>query len=226
MASDSLAGLNRDIIRCTRCPRLVAFRESIADKKRKQFENWSYWGKPVPGYGDPRAKLLIVGLAPAAHGGNRTGRVFTGDKSAEFLMRCLFHAGLVNQPMSESRDDGLELKNGYMTPLLKCVPPQDKPTTQELQNCFPFFRREVDLLPQVKVLLALGRIAFDGCLRLFREIRPFRLKDYPFRHGACYPGPNGIKLVGAYHPSPRNVNTNRLTFDMMVELLESVKGML
>jgi len=142
--------LFQEITSCERCPRLVQFREEIAQRKRKQYAHWDYWGKPVPGYGDPQAKLLIVGLAPAAHGGNRTGRVFTGDKSAEFLMRCLFKTGFANQPTSLSLNDGLELPMAYMTPVLKCVPPQDKPLGEELRNCFPFFHRELQHLKHLK----------------------------------------------------------------------------
>ena len=156
------------------------------------------------------ANLLIVGLAPAAHGGNRTGRVFTGDKSADFLMKCLYEAGLCNQPFSESLSDGLELNNIFITPVLKCVPPQDKPTSIELQTCFKYFNKELEYLKNIKMVVALGKIAFDGCLKYFRQYQKIRMKDYPF----------GL-LLGSYHPSPRNVNTGRLTEKMMVDFFQN-----
>jgi uracil-DNA glycosylase family 4 len=201
----------------------VDFRIKVAKEKRKQFRDWTYWGKPIPGYGDPKGELLLVGLAPAAHGGNRTARVFTGDKSAEFLVNCLHAEGLSNQPNSDALDDGLELKNTFMTPVLKCVPPQDKPTAAELQNCAPFFRKEMELLTQVKVILALGKIGFDGCLKYFRHDFDLKMKDYPFGHDKQYVLPNGMILWGCYHPSPRNVNTGRMNFKMMTQLLRKIK---
>jgi uracil-DNA glycosylase family 4 len=201
----------------------VDFRTKVAREKRKQFRDWTYWGKPIPGYGDPKGELLLVGLAPAAHGGNRTARVFTGDKSADFLVNCLHSEGLSNQPNSDALDDGLELKNTFMTPVLKCVPPQDKPTAAELQNCAPFFRKEMELLTQVKVILALGEIGFDGCLKYFRHDFDLKMKDYPFGHDKQYVLPNGMILWGCYHPSPRNVNTGRMNFKMMTQLLRKIK---
>lgn len=212
----------KEVVDCTRCPRIVDFRTKIANEKRKQFKDWTYWGRGVPGYGDPNAELLLVGLAPAAHGGNRTARVFTGDKSADFLVMCLYEAGLANQPNSDALDDGLKLFNTFMTPVLKCVPPQDKPTAEELHNCSSFFSREMDLLKNVKVILALGKIGFDGCLRYFRQFFDLKMKDHPFGHDVSYTLPNGIVLKGAYHPSPRNVNTGRLNKEMMLELLKGL----
>jgi len=200
----------------------VDFRTRIANEKRKQFIDWTYWGKGVPGYGDINGELLLVGLAPAAHGGNRTARVFTGDKSADFLIMCLYEAGLANQPNSDSLDDGLELFNTFMTPVLKCVPPQDKPTAEELKNCSSFFNREIELLKNVKVILALGKIGFDGCLKYYRQFYDFKMKDYPFGHDVSYILPNGIILKGSYHPSPRNVNTGRLNKEMMLKLLKEL----
>jgi uracil-DNA glycosylase family 4 len=215
--------LYQSVITCDRCPRIVDFRTKVAREKRKQFKDWTYWGKPIPGYGDPKGELLLVGLAPAAHGGNRTARVFTGDKSADFLVNCLHAEGLSNQPNSDALDDGLELKNTFMTPVLKCVPPQDKPTAAELQNCAPFFRKEMELLTQVKVILALGKIGFDGCLKYLRHDFDLKMKDYPFGHDKQYVLPNGMILWGCYHPSPRNVNTGRMNFEMMTELLRKIK---
>ena len=217
-----MKNLYQDVIRCKACPRLVDFREKIAKEKRKQYTDWVYWGKPIPGYGDPKAELLLVGLAPAAHGGNRTGRVFTGDKSAEFLIKCLYDVKIANQPNSDQLDDGLILNNAFMTPVLKCVPPQDKPTAQEINNCSKFFSYEMEILKNVKVILALGKIGFDQCLKYFRNEFNLKLKDYPFGHDRRYLLPNGKILWSCYHPSPRNVNTRRLKYNMMIELLYKV----
>ena len=218
----SLTDLEHEIIGCRKCERLVAFREKIALEKRKSFMDWNYWGKPVPGYGNPNARMMILGLAPAAHGGNRTGRVFTGDKSADFLFKCLYHVGLANQPNSDHRNDGLKL-DGYITPAVKCVPPGDKPTAQEKDNCEPFLADEFKLLSRLEVVLGLGKIGFDSCLKFVRKTHPFKMKDYKFGHGVRYKLPNGLTLFGAFHPSPRNVNTGRLSFEMMIHFLEKVK---
>ena len=161
--------LNRKIINCKKCRRLVTFRKKIAKDKRKQYINEKYWGKPITGFGDIRGKILLVGLAPAAHGGNRTGRVFTGDRSADFLYKCLYKAKMSNQPTSENKNDGLKLYNAYITTALKCVPPGDKPTSAELKNCFVFFKKEIDLLKNVKIIVALGKIAFDACIQFYKE---------------------------------------------------------
>jgi len=215
---------NRErIISCCDCPRLVSFRTEIAERKRKSFMDWEYWGKPVPGYGDPGSRLMILGLAPAAHGGNRTGRVFTGDKSADFLFRCLSAAGMSNQAESESRDDGLEL-DGYMTVAVKCVPPGDKPTAEERNNCARHLSSEIELLPNLKIVLGLGKIGFESFLHYTRNYHEIKMKDYPFKHGVGYKLPSGVTLYGAYHPSPRNVNTKRITFDMMVTFLNKLKN--
>tara|TARA_B100001559_G_scaffold293474_1_gene274524 strand:+ start:4712 stop:5395 length:684 start_codon:yes stop_codon:yes gene_type:complete len=213
-----------EMITCTKCTRLVAFREKIATEKRKQYLNEEYWGKPIPGYGDINAEILFVGLAPAAHGGNRTGRVFTGDKSADFLMKCMHHTGLANQINSDYRDDGLVLNNAYMTAMLKCVPPQDKPTATELKNCFGYFNREMKLLENLKTIVALGKIAFDGTLKYYKQFDDLKTKDFQFGHGKSYKMPNGINLIGCYHPSPRNVNTGKLNFEMMVNLFQNLKN--
>lgn len=223
---NSIDRLNQDLIECKRCPRLVEFRETVAAEKRRQYMDWDYWGKPVPGYGDPKAQLLMIGLAPARHGGNRTGRVFTGDKSADFLIACLHKAGLANQPNSDSRDDGLELYNIYMTPVVKCVPPGDKPMAGELQNCFDWFRAEVEGLPDFKAVLALGKIAFDTYLKYAGGKFDLKKKDFPFKHAVFYNLPDGKILIGCYHPSPRNVNTGRLTEAMMLDFLEKVKDLI
>ena len=221
----TLTKLNENITKCRQCKRLVNFREKIAKEKRKQYINENYWGKPITGYGDPNAKLLMIGLAPAAHGGNRTGRVFTGDKSSEFLFQCLFDAGLSNQSNSIEKNDGLKLYNAYLTTALKCVPPEDKPTSKELKTCFSFFKKEKNYLKNVKIILALGKIAFDACLNFYREDYEIKNKDYKFSHGCKFQLPDKKILVGCYHPSPRNVNTGRINIKKMVNLLNEVKKM-
>ena len=217
-----IKSLERKVIKCRQCIRLVNFREKVAIEKRKSYANWEYWGKPVPGYGTETAKIMILGLAPAAHGGNRTGRVFTGDKSAEFLFKCLYHVGLSNQPNSEHRNDGLKL-NGYITAAVKCVPPGDKPTAEEKENCEKFLDEEFKILKNIKIVLGLGKIGFDSCLKYIRKQYPLKMKDYKFGHGVRYEMPNDIILYGAFHPSPRNVNTGRLNFDMMIKFLNQIK---
>ena len=219
----TLAVLEKKVTGCYKCKRLVDFREKIAQDKRKSYLEWDYWGKPVPGYGNPNAKLMILGLAPAAHGGNRTGRVFTGDKSADFLFKCLHHVGLANQPNSDHRNDGLEI-DGYITAAVKCVPPGDKPNPEEKKNCEPFLAQEFELLKNLKIVVSLGKIGFDSCLKFIRKSHPLKMKDFKFGHGVRYELPNGLILYGAFHPSPRNVNTKRLTFEMLVNFLERVKG--
>ena len=214
----SLNSLNERIIRCVKCQRLVNFRESVALKKTKRFIKDNYWGKPVIGFGDPNAKIIIVGLAPAAHGGNRTGRVFTGDKSADFLFKCLHQAKLSNQPFSIHVNDGLILKNVYMTPALKCVPPEDKPKAEELKKCFVYLNEEFSYLENAKIILALGKIAFESCVKLF-NLKP---SLYKFIHGAEYSLNNKLKILACYHPSPRNVNTGKINAAQMVKVLNIV----
>ena len=215
--------LKRKIIDCRKCDRLVQFREKIALEKRKAYSNWEYWGKPVPGFGSENAKIMVLGLAPAAHGGNRTGRVFTGDRSADFLFRCLYHVGFSNQASSEHRNDGLELE-GFITTAVKCVPPEDKPTPKEKENCEVFLNKEFEMLKNIKVILGLGKIGFDSYLKYVRKKYPIKMKDYKFGHGVRYEMPNKLILFGAFHPSPRNVNTGRLNFEMMVEFLKRIKS--
>ena len=221
--TSALLKLNQEIIKCKKCKRLVSFRTKIATEKRKQFMNEVYWGKPITGYGDSKAQVLMIGLAPAAHGGNRTGRVFTGDKSADFLFKCLYQAKLANQPTSNYRNDGLKLHNLYLTAALKCVPPGDKPTPLELKTCFRFFKSEINLLSKVNIIVALGKIAFDACLNFYKENYPIKNKDFIFSHGAKYELPDKKILIGSYHPSPRNVNTGRINVKKMVFLLKEIK---
>jgi len=219
----TLSKLNKSIIKCRRCDRLVNFREKIANEKRRQYFDQDYWGKPITGYGDPNAKLLMVGLAPAAHGGNRTGRVFTGDKSADFLFKCLFESGFSNQPLSVNKNDGLQLNNLYLTTALKCVPPEDKPTSNELKTCFNFFSKEISSLKNITIILALGKIGHDACLNYYKEHYNIKNKDYIFSHGSKNKLPDNKLLMGSYHPSPRNVNTGRINQSKMVKLLKKVK---
>ena len=219
----TLNKLNKEIIKCKQCNRLVNFREKIANEKRRQYIDQTYWGKPITGYGDTTAKLLMIGLAPAAHGGNRTGRVFTGDKSADFLFKCLYQAGFSNQNISISRDDGLILQNLYLTTALKCVPPEDKPKSEELKTCFGYFRKEIQFLKKVNTIVALGKIAFDACLNFYMEDYELKRKDFVFKHGQKYQLPDKKILIGSYHPSPRNVNTGRIDEKKMLSLLKKVK---
>ena len=221
-----LTKINNLITSCRLCPRLVDFREKIAKEKRKQYLNEIYWGKPITGYGDPKAKLLMIGLAPAAHGGNRTGRVFTGDKSADFLFKCLFEAGFSNQPISINTKDGLKLKDLYLTTALKCVPPGDKPTSLELRTCFRYFQQEIKFLNKINTLVALGKVAFDACLNFYKQEFVIKNKEYVFKHGGKYLLPDKKILIGSYHPSPRNVNTGRIDQKKMVKLLIDVKSVI
>ena len=213
--------LNKKIIACNKCSRLVKFRKKISSEKRKQYLHETYWGKPITGFGDQNGKILFVGLAPAAHGGNRTGRVFTGDKSSEFLYKCLFNANISNQSKSEYRNDGLKLKKAYITTALKCVPPGDKPKKSELDNCFSFFNSEITYLKNLKVIVALGKIAFDACTYFYKS--KYKLNEkINFAHNKIYKLPDNIFLVGCYHPSPRNVNTGRINEKKMTSLFKKV----
>ena len=222
----ALSNLNKSIIHCTKCERLVNFREKIAKEKRKQYFDQDYWGKPITGYGDQNAKLLMVGLAPAAHGGNRTGRVFTGDKSADFLFSCLYKTGFASQPDSVNRNDGLKLYNMYLTTALKCVPPEDKPTSKELKTCFNFFNQEINHLKKITTIVALGKIGYDACVNYYKQHYEIKNKDFIFSHGSTNILPDKKILIGSYHPSPRNVNTGRIDQNKMVKLLNKIKKIL
>ena len=214
--------LNKTIINCKKCKRLSNFRRKIAIKKRKQNINETYWGKPVTGFGSENSKLLIVGLAPAAHGGNRTGRVFTGDKSGDFLFKCLYKEGFSNRPISQKIDDGLKIKSTFITNILKCVPPQDKPDFKEIKNCSIYFKDEISYLKKLKVILTLGKTAFDNFLKIYYQ--RFKIKKkFIFKHGKNYLLPDGKILISCYHPSPRNVNTGLLNEKKMKKILNLVK---
>ena len=217
----SLEELKDEVIACRRCPRLVAWREEVARTKRKAFLDWEYWGKPVPGFGDPQARVLVVGLAPAAHGSNRTGRNFTGDGSGGFLYSALYRAGFANQPDSKARGDGLKLTDMYITASARCAPPANKPTTEELNNCQPFLEREIEIL-QPKVIVALGRIAFDRILRLYSEPKAGK----KFAHGAVFRLEAGPWLVSSYHPSQQNTLTGKLTVEMFDDMWAQVRSLL
>ena len=206
---DSLAALHDEIVACRACPRLVEWREEVAREKRAAYRDWDYWGRPVPGFGDPGARLVIVGLAPAAHGANRTGRVFTGDRSGDWLFGAMHRAGFANQPTAEHRDDGLALLDAYVLAAVRCPPPQNRPTTEERDNCRPFLERELALLPNTRVLLVLGGWAL-GVLASVEGIRP-RPK---FGHGAEFELPDGRVVLCSYHPSQQNTFTGRLTQPM------------
>ena len=210
-----ISKLNNQIVKCNKCERLVKFRKKIAFKKRKQFIDEIYWGKPVTGFGDTNAQILLLGLAPAAHGGNRTGRVFTGDKSAEFLFKCLYNSKHSNQPNSDHVNVGLKLINIYITLVLKCVPPFDKPTNEELKNCYLYLEKEILNLKKLKQILCLGKVAFDFCVNFFN----LNKKETIFKHGSTYKINKRLTLISSYHPSPRNENTGRLNESMMTELL-------
>ena len=219
--SSNFNKLNKSIINCKKCKRLVRFRKKISKDKRKQYQQETYWGKPITGFGDTNGKILFVGLAPAAHGGTRTGRVFTGDKSSDFLYKCLFKAKISNQPKSEYKNDGLKLRKAFITTALKCVPPEDKPLKQELNNCFRYFRQEINLLKNLKIIVALGKIAFDACKYFYKNNYGFA-ENIQFKHNKIFKLPNDILLVGCYHPSPRNVNTGRINEKKMTLLFKRV----
>ena len=214
--------LNKTIIKCKKCPRLVKFLKKISTKKRAQNMDEKYWGKPVTGFGDFAAKILILGLAPAAHGGTRTGRAFTGDKSGDFLFKCLYKAKIVNQPFSKSLNDGLELQSTYITNILKCVPPEDKPFSKELDNCSKFFDTEISSLKKLKTIVTLGKVAFDNCVKFYKKKYNLN-KKINFKHGKSYIMPDNIVLIPCYHPSPRNVNTKIISQRMMVNLFKKAK---
>ena len=214
--------LNKTIINCKKCPRLVEHIKKVSTTKRKQNINEIYWGKPVPGFGNLNSRIAIIGLAPAAHGGTRTGRAFTGDKSGDFLFKCLFEAGISNHPFSKNMNDNLKLKSTYITNFLKCVPPEDKPLSNELSNCSNYFDEEILYLNKLKVIVTLGKVAFDNCIKIFKN--KFKIdKKFNFKHGSIQSLSKDIIIIPSYHPSPRNVNTKLLSEKMMISLLIKAK---
>ncbi len=218
---DWLQILNREVITCTRCPRLVKYRQQVAREKRRAYRDWDYWGKPVPGFGDPHAGVLVLGLAPGAHGSNRTGRPFTGDASGNFMYPVLYETGFANQPTATDRNDGLELTNVYITAAVRCAPPDNKPLPSELANCSEYLDRELEGLTDVKVVVALGKIGFDAYLNYLkrRGVLPSK-KAFLFKHGARYPMSDGKILLASYHPSNQNTQTGKLTRQMFVKIFE------
>ena len=224
-ASSSLVLLQQEVIGCRRCPRLIAHCREVASVKRRAYRDWEYWGKPVPSFGDPAAQLLIVGLAPAAHGANRTGRMFTGDRSGEFLYRALHQTGFASQASSLARDDGLELHNAYITAAARCAPPGNRPSPVEIRTCCRHLARELELLPNLRVLVALGRIAFDAYLALLRD-RGSIVSRAAFRFGHNREQRTGVGqplLISSYHPSQQNTSTGRLTRKMLRDVFLRAK---
>ena len=214
--------LNKTIVNCKKCPRLTNFIKKISIEKRKQNINEKYWGKPVTGFGDTNARLMIIGLAPAAHGGTRTGRAFTGDKSGDFLFKSLYSVKIANQNFSNNIKDGLILKSTYITNILKCVPPGDKPMNNELASCSSYFVKELDYLKDLKVIVTLGKVAFDNCLKIYKK--RFKIdQKISFKHNKKYLLPDGRILIACYHPSPRNVNTKVVTSSMINQLFRKAK---
>ena len=214
--------LNKTIVNCKKCPRLTNFIKKISIEKRKQNIDEKYWGKPVTGFGDTNARLMIIGLAPAAHGGTRTGRAFTGDKSGDFLFKSLYSVKIANQNFSNNIKDGLILKSTYITNILKCVPPGDKPMNNELTSCSSYFVKELDYLKDLKVIVTLGKVAFDNCLKIYKK--RFKIdQKISFIHNKKYLLPDGRILIACYHPSPRNVNTKVVTSSMINQLFRKAK---
>ncbi|MDM8528963.1 uracil-DNA glycosylase [Anaerolineales bacterium HSG24] len=234
--TDNWHDLNHDVITCRACPRLVAWREQVTREKRRAYQDWDYWGKPVPGFGDVLGRVLIVGLAPGAHGSNRTGRMFTGDSSGDTLFGAMHRTGFASQPTAYSREDGLELHDAFITAIGRCAPPKNRPTSAELSSCRSFFARELALMPQLEVILALGQMAFDGSLKLLRT-QGYDIPRLKFGHGVHYlmeaPShldvPPNIRLkhlLGCYHPSRQNTQTGRLTLEMIDAVFEQARGLL
>jgi uracil-DNA glycosylase family 4 len=220
---NALSLLQRQIVVCSLCPRLVAYRERVAREKVKRYRDWDYWGRPVPGFGDPQARLLVIGLAPAAHGGNRTGRIFTGDRSGDWLYGALYEAGFATQPTSTHKDDGLQLIDCYITAAVRCAPPENKPLPEEFAACRPYLLRELSLLKNVRVVVALGQIAFSTYVAARRALHaPVPAPAPRFRHGGVYRF-NQLTLISSYHPSQQNTFTGRLTREMFQSVFQQAR---
>lgn len=216
--------LQETIIGCARCPRLRAYCKQVARTKRAAYRDWTYWGKPVPNFGEPSARLLIVGLAPAAHGANRTGRMFTGDRSGEFLYRALYETGFATQPEARHREDGLRLTGAVITAVLHCAPPLNKPLPEEIANCIRYLEESVRLMPSLRGIVALGQIAFQACLQLYRQRGWLPQKArLEFRHHATYTFPKAPFLIASYHPSQQNTFTRKLTLEMLIAVFRQAK---
>lgn len=224
---ESIGALSRKIVRCEKCPRLVAWRSEVAKNPPRRYRGAAYWAKPIPGFGDARAKLLIVGLAPAAHGGNRTGRIFTGDRSGDWLYGALHSYGFSNRPDSVGRDDGLELLGCYVTAAVRCAPPANKPAREEFDNCRPYLVKELELLKELRVVVALGKIAFDTFLKVYAEAGGTVPKPRPeFRHGGYYRLSDRLSLLASYHPSQQNTFTGKLTLRMFRDVFKKARRLL
>ena len=223
----SLVNLMHEIVRCERCPRLVRWRQQVSQKPPPRYRGMSYWAKPLPGFGDPKARLLVIGLAPAAHGGNRTGRVFTGDRSGDWLYGALHTFGFANQPNSEHLNDGLKLKDCYITAAVRCAPPMNKPMREEFENCRPYLTQELLLLKHAGVVIALGKIAFDSFLKAHGDNGGTIPKPRPqFGHGATVQLDGGVTLIASYHPSQQNTFTGKLTREMFHAIFDRVRRIL
>ncbi len=220
-----LERLQRRVIDCRKCFRLVAYLQEIEKHKPRRFQDWVYWSKPLPSFGDPYARVLIVGLAPAAHGGNRTGRMFTGDRSGEWLFGALYQFGFANRPNSLRRDDGFKLKDCYVTATIRCAPPQNKPSPEEIENCRPYFLEELNLLKNVQIFIPLGQIAFNHTLKALR-LKGLKIPPLSFGHERVYPLPNGKTIITSYHPSQQNTQTGKLTRAMFHKIFEIVRNKL
>ena len=221
----SFLTFNNEIVACRRCPRLVEHCRGVAEVKRRAWRDWDYWGKPVPPFGDRRAELLIIGLAPGAHGANRTGRMFTGDRSGDFLFRALHDTGFASQAESRSRDDGLRLDNAYITAAVRCAPPDNKPAPEEMRACRRFLERELDFLKRVRVVVALGRVAFGVYLSILRDRGLIATCGaFEFAHDREHPMPQGLpRLISSYHPSQQNTSTGRLTLPMLTSVFRHAR---
>ncbi len=216
-----LSNLNREVISCTRCPRLVIYREQVAREKRRAYRDCQYWGRPVPGFGDPNARVIVLGLAPGAHGSNRTGRPFTGDASGKFMYPVLHETGFASQPCVTDRNDGLVLRDLFITAAARCAPPGNKPLPTELANCAPYLQRELEGLHNAKLIVALGKIAFEAYLNYLKRLgKLVSRKSYLFQHGAKYLMPDGRSLLASYHPSNQNTQTGKLTRPMFVRIFQ------
>jgi uracil-DNA glycosylase family 4 len=222
----SLSALQQQVVACTRCPRLITHCRAVAVAKRRAYMDWDYWGKPVPSFGDPDAELLLIGLAPGAHGSNRTGRMFTGDRSGDILFKVLYETGFASRPSACSRDDGLTLRNAYITAAARCAPPGNKPTPEELRHCRPYLEQELDLLRNVRVVVALGKVAFDVYLSILRDRGQIASRSaFVFGHNVAHEtGPGLPLLVSSYHPSQQNTSTGRLTESMLRAVFERARA--
>jgi uracil-DNA glycosylase family 4 len=224
VSTKSLADLNAQIVACERCPRLRAHCVEVARVRRRAYIDWEYWGRPVPSFGDPEARVLALGLAPGAHGSNRTGRPFTGDGSGDFLFPVLHESGFASHPRGSSRDDGMQLTGLWITSVVRCAPPGNKPSPEELRNCAPWFDQEMMMLKNLRVVVCLGRIAFDGLLAYEQRYGAAIIRsNYTFAHGAEFTLPSGLKAIASYHPSLQNTNTGKLTRPMFLKVFRRAR---